>query len=66
MFSVCNYIVGGGLFTTFADFIENYRYILLKHERYCEHFLEIMLHVFIDILCIIKLLLYDPDMILGT
>ena len=31
---------------------ENYRYVLLKHERYCEHFLEIMLHVFIDILCI--------------
>ena len=23
---------------------ENYRYVLLKHERYCEHFLEIMLH----------------------
>ena len=22
---------------------ENYRYVLLKHERYCEHFLEIML-----------------------
>ena len=31
---------------------ENYRDVLLKHERYCEHFLEIMLHVFIDILCI--------------
>ena len=31
---------------------ENYRYVLLKHERYCERFLEIMLHVFIDILCI--------------
>ena len=31
---------------------ENYRYVLLNHERYCEHFLEIMLHVFIDILCI--------------
>ena len=30
---------------------ENYRYVLLNHERYCEHFLEIMLHVFIDILC---------------
>ena len=31
---------------------ENYRYVLLKHERYCEHFLEMMVHVFIDILCI--------------
>ena len=29
-----------------------YRYVLLNHERYCEHFLEIMLYVFIDILCI--------------
>ena len=31
---------------------ENYRYVLLNHERYCENVLEIMLHVFIDILCI--------------
>ena len=31
---------------------ENYRYVLQKHARYCEYFLEMMLHVFIDILCI--------------
>ena len=31
---------------------ENYRYVLLKHERYCENVLESMLYVFIDILCI--------------
>ena len=27
-------------------------YDLSLHERYCEHFLEITLHVFIDMLCI--------------
>ena len=26
--------------------------VWLKHERYCEHFLEMMLHVFIDMLSI--------------
>ena len=29
-----------------------YRYVLLKHQRYSEHFLEMMLHVFIDMLSI--------------
>ena len=27
-------------------------HVLLKHERYSEHFLEMMLHVFIDMLSI--------------
>ena len=38
------------MFTTFADLSDMYRYVWLKHERYSEHFLEMMLHVFIDML----------------
>ena len=48
-----NYTFGGGMFTTFADFIGHLSLcFLLKHERYSEHFLEMMLHVFIDMLSI--------------
>ena len=43
---------GGGLYPTFADFIGHLSLCFLNNERYCEHFLEMKLHMYSLTYCV--------------